>query len=528
MKRFNVTGLCLPEEDYMVDISDKIAEIKKLIDDRSYFTINRARQYGKTTTLAMLRRALKEEYLVISISFEGIGNEAFMTSAAFCRAFLKLICSSLEYTNVSDEYRNSWLNENVEGFIDLSNHITAMCRPNTLVNDKEIILMIDEVDKASNNEVFLHFLGLLRDKFMARKQSMDFTFHSVILTGVYDIKNIKLKMISEGSYTPAETEDKLYNSPWNIATDFRVDMSFSALEITTMLVEYEGDHHTGMDVAAIAKEIYSYTSGYPFLVSRICKCIDEELDRDWTLHGFQTAVNIIIHENNTLFDDVYKNLENNEKLYDLIYDILMVGGKRTYAVGNPTIDTAKIYGIIKEANQSIAISNRVFELIICNHFIAKDEEVSKRRITGILQRDVVQGSRFDMELCLRKFAEHYAQIYNELDAEFLEREGRLIFISFLKPLINGQGFYHIESQFTDFRRMDIVVDFAREQFIIELKLWRGEAEHEKAYEQLAGYMDSKGVSKGYLLTFDFRKNVNKQPYVKWVEHDGKKIFDVVV
>ena len=27
MKRFNVTGLCMPEEDYMADISEKTAEI---------------------------------------------------------------------------------------------------------------------------------------------------------------------------------------------------------------------------------------------------------------------------------------------------------------------------------------------------------------------------------------------------------------------------------------------------------------------------------------------------------------------
>jgi len=28
-RRFNVTGLCIPEEDYMVDISGKIAQIRK-------------------------------------------------------------------------------------------------------------------------------------------------------------------------------------------------------------------------------------------------------------------------------------------------------------------------------------------------------------------------------------------------------------------------------------------------------------------------------------------------------------------
>ena len=74
----------------------------------------------------------------------------------------------------------------------------------------------------------------------------------------------------------------------------------------------------------------------------------------------------------------------------------------------------------------------------------------------------------------------------------------------------------------------IAVDFGSEQIIIELKLWKGEAEHSKAYEQLAGYLDSKSFGTGYLLTFDFRKNVNKQPYAKWVDYSGKRIFDVVV
>jgi hypothetical protein len=100
-------------------------------------------------------------------------------------------------------------------------------------------------------------------------------------------------------------------------------------------------------------------------------------------------------------------------------------------------------------------------------------------------------------------------------------------LSYLKPLINGQGFYHIESQFTDLRRMDIVVDFGQEQFIVELKLWKGEAGMDKAYEQLWGYMQSKSANKGYLLTFDFRKVKEKQD-AAWVEIGDGRIFSVVV
>lgn len=46
MRKFNVTGVCVPEKDYMVDISGKLEQIMKLIADGCYFTMNRARQYG--------------------------------------------------------------------------------------------------------------------------------------------------------------------------------------------------------------------------------------------------------------------------------------------------------------------------------------------------------------------------------------------------------------------------------------------------------------------------------------------------
>lgn len=94
-----------------------------------------------------------------------------------------------------------------------------------------------------------------------------------------------------------------YNSPWNIAADFDIDMSFSAPQIEEMLEEYEADHHTGMDIKEVAGEIYQYTSGYPVLVSSICKQLDEKLpgtegfetmQAAWTKQGIERAVNNIL------------------------------------------------------------------------------------------------------------------------------------------------------------------------------------------------------------------------------------------
>ena len=60
LKKFNVTGTCIPNKHYIVDTSKKIDKIIKLINNEEYFIINRPRQYGKTTTLYMLERFLNK------------------------------------------------------------------------------------------------------------------------------------------------------------------------------------------------------------------------------------------------------------------------------------------------------------------------------------------------------------------------------------------------------------------------------------------------------------------------------------
>ena len=76
-KKFNVTADCKPDRHYMVNLDRRLAEIKELIDDGAYFTINRARQYGKTTTLRTLYWYLQKEYYVVLLDFQMFGAEEF-------------------------------------------------------------------------------------------------------------------------------------------------------------------------------------------------------------------------------------------------------------------------------------------------------------------------------------------------------------------------------------------------------------------------------------------------------------------
>jgi len=140
----------------------------------------------------------------------------------------------------------------------------------------------------------------------------------------------------------------------------------------------------------------------------------------------------------------------------------------------------------------------------------------------VIKEDVVTGDNFNMALCLEKFSDHFYELFNNNDSNFLESHGRILFISYLKPLINGHGFYHIEPQTRNIRRMDLVVDYGKQQFVVEMKLWHGDKKHEDAYSQLWDYLDSKGMDEGYLLTFDFREG--KERKAEWVEFNGKRKF----
>ncbi len=510
-KEFNTVGLCIKDMHYMVDMKDRIEHIKLLIEKDRYFTINRARQYGKTTLLNLLYEELKEKYFVIKISFEGIGGRVFEKEELFIKAFVDLVVDSDFFEELKEENQNLFKNMDLETstFMLLSKKVTEICE-NT---SKEMILIIDEVDKTSDNQIFLNFLGMLRNKYLDRIRKK--TFKSVILAGVYDIKNIKRKLKAD--------EEIRYNSPWNIAVDFNVDMNFNLSDIAGMLEEYEKEENTKMNILDISHEIYSYTNGYPFLVSKICKTIDEELNKNWTIKGVRNSVKLILKGTNTLFDDMIKNIENNDMFRNLIEMILVKGREIPFQISDPIISFGTMLGIFSNLEEKVIISNRIFETYIYNHMVIR-KITHGNSIISIDNSQFIVNNILNMEKILIKFMELMKSEYREADKKFLEREGRLLFLCFLKPIINGKGHYAVETQTRNNTRMDIVVFYGEEEYIIELKIWHGEEARKASIDQLKGYLNSKNKDKGYLVSFCFNKN--KDYTAKWIKDEEKDIFEV--
>ena len=514
-KEFNITGSCNPEWHYMVDTAKRFASVENLIEKGKYFTINRARQYGKTTTLDMIWRRMSDRYLVVPLSFEGLGDSAFASEEAFASTFSKMMSNRLLSMLRDDNLADIWRNCTAKSMDDLSSVITTFCETST----KPLVVTIDEVDKSSDNQLFLDFLGMLRNKYLERnRKGLQSTFFSVILAGGYDGKNLKLKIRPDA--------EKKYNSPWNIAADFNVDMTFHPEEIAQMLSDYEADTHTGMDIKAISEEIYKYTTGYPFLVSKLCKVIDEELDKNWTLEGVQTATKQTILEKNTLFTSLTKNLEEYPELKRFIYSLSILGDTITYDANNPVMDFATMFSIIRyDASRKVRIHNIIFEEVLNNYFIAEQSVADMGKLRP--QLNYVRDGQLQMDFVIRRFADLMHEEYRDSTVPFLEREGRLLFLTFLKPIINGTGFYYVEPQTRDNRRMDLVVTFGQQEFIIELKIWRGDKYEESGRDQLASYLATRNMDEGYLVTFDFSKN-KKDAEPQWIEWNGKRLYEAII
>jgi hypothetical protein len=296
-----------------------------------------------------------------------------------------------------------------------------------------------------------------------------------------------------------------------------------------MLEEYCAERGVRMDVGQMAELLFYHTSGYPFLVSKLCKTIDEAIlpkkpEKTWDAADLEEALQALLKEKNTNFDSLIKNLENHPDLYQFVYRIIVEGDAVLFNSDAPLIELGLMHGIFKD-DGSIKIHNRVYEQRLYNYMTAKTAAGLKLQANYGAHFALPDGS-LDMPSVLRKFQQFMKEAYSEKDKAFLEQHGRLVFLSFLAPILNGKGHAFKEVQVSEEKRLDIVATYNRHRYIIELKRWYGEEYHRKGIGQLGDYLGIHGASTGFLVIFEHNKA--KSWRQEWIEHDGRRIWAVWV
>ena len=173
------------------------------------------------------------------------------------------------------------------------------------------------------------------------------------------------------------------------------------------------------------------------------------------------------------------------------------------------------------------ISNRVFEAVLYNLFISEEYMDSKIYDAGLREKNQsVSGGHLDMRRVLEKFVETFQYLYGDQNESFLEEAGRRYFMLFLKPIINGTGNCYVEPETRNRERMDLVVDYRGEQFVVELKIWHGDAYNKRGEKQIAEYLEYYELKKGYMISFNFNKK--KEIGVKDIVVGDKLLVEAVV
>ena len=238
-----------------------------------------------------------------------------------------------------------------------------------------------------------------------------------------------------------------------------------------------------MNPAEMARLIYEHTSGYPFLVSKLCKLMDEEVagserfpgaEDAWTYAGFLEAERMLLGEKNTLFESMVNKLYDFPELKDIVYAILFMGKESPYNALNEVIAAAEMFRFVKNVNGVVTIANRIFEMVFYNLFLTSAENQN----TDIYKAAIQDKNQF---------------VY--------------------------AGHLNVE-------RTDVIIDYRGEQSVIELKIWRGNAYNERGEKQLVEYLDHYHLKKGYMLSFNFNKK--KEIGVKRVVLGDKILVEAVV
>ena len=206
----------------------------------------------------------------------------------------------------------------------------------------------------------------------------------------------------------------------------------------------------------------------------------ETLSEAWTLYGVDEAVKRILQEDNSFFESAMGKLINYPDLKEQLRNILMRGETIAYLPDDEEQKQLRMYGFIRNHHNTVAVSNRIFEMRLYNYFIGESRKNNDLKQLAAANKSVFveEDGWLDVRTIMERFILEHNRIHGEDSEKFLEEEGRERFLTFLSPIINGTGIYSIEEQTRDHSRMDVVIHYLGRRYILELKVWHGERYNE--------------------------------------------------
>jgi hypothetical protein len=510
---FNTAGPCIPGEHYMLPPERRLGGVMRLIDEQKFFTLTAGRQTGKTTSARWIVRHLNatEGWRALWVDIQEAREEPDPTKAF--RTVLNCFAEACEFTlpNLAvptAAEREVWL-------LDPATCIEKALSWLVKQDSRRWVVLFDEADGLVG-AAMVSFLTQLRKIYIQRDTRT--CPSSVILVGQRQVRDYALREEDRRVLSWLGT-----TSPFNVTAEAMTIGTFSESEVAELLAQHT--KKTGQQfLPDAAHEIYRLGQGHPWLTNAMA---DQIVNRDVedrsiaiTVEHVEASKETIILERRTHIDSLIARLR--EERIRKILDPMLAGGQTVDDVLDDDFAYVKGLGLIRFRAGHYEIANPIYR------------EVIPRALTFVRQTQIMNEPEWyvrpDGSLDMPKLFKDWQKFWREdghLAAEgFAYRESgpHLMLMAFLQRVVNGGG--KIEREYGLGRKaLDLLVVWKSERHAIELKIRRNNETEQRGIEQLAGYLDKLGLTEGWLVLFDLRKELSwkEKLFIREISHEGKLI-----
>ena len=504
-KFFNTAGACQPDIHYTVWREEGVKPILALVEQRKYFTHHAPRQSGKTTLLRELCRKLNGEgkYLAMHITVEdaqAAKNNILAAHLAILDAMQHALSVSLVQQPESDF-------PSARVFANELHAVRNCLQVWSKVSNKPIVLVIDEID-SMGGESLIALLRQLRAGYDQRPQAFP---QSIILNGVRDLKDYRIYSKEEDTWLTG-------GSCFNIKAESVRLGNFTLDNVRELFFQHEQEH--GQKLApGLLEKIYELTQGQPWLCNALGEQMCHKLFPNDLVLGekhLHEAKEALILSRATHIDQLYYRLDD-PRIRQIV--IPMLAGDSVGHIPAEDIEYAIDLGLLHPDSKTYRIANPLYK------------EILPREMTYTLQKTITEDPKWytspDGKLNYQKVMDEFVQFWREHGhKEFYIREisSHILFMAWLQRLVNGGGTIHREYALGR-KRLDILVEFAGQKFVSEIKLYKGPKTLGQGLNQITEYLDQIGLESGYLMIFKdtIATDDDSRYRIETLTHQGKTV-----
>ena len=400
---------------------------------------------------------------------------------------------------------------------DAFSMVTFFERLGNLLGDQRVVLLIDEFDGIPQALVS-DFLYALRHIYLS---DMLLCPHSVGIIGV--------KSITQLDYDRSI-------SPFNIQDELLLP-NFTLEQVSELFGQYTEE--VGQAFAPeVVKSIHKQTTGQPFLVNRTAQILTEELDipkiETITMAHFAKAYEQLLGEDNTNLTHLVTNIRRDRRFETLLMDIMSYEEGVRFNPRDPLISELTTYGVIvRGTDGKCEIINPIYLHCIIEAFTPTVNGLERNYFaednSNGFRDYLTSRGQFEMVPLLDNFRDFITRVgfkilqVPETPQEYIGRHLLLTYLDSFVKAVGGVMFFEVA---TGADKMDLLILHNQRKYIVETKIWRGNVRYEAGKKQLAAYLKTEGVSRGYYVVFDHRRNPEQRVQTEIV--DGVEIRGYVI